>query len=284
MMKTYSCKHLWIPAAARAVTLSLPSALWAQNLGRLNDSTVGHEDTKSDKADVKVFKGQLMSAYAYLAKEMKTEGNNRLGTDSRSPDKSSDYRTPGDSRSTSSTSTREQNDAAGKTTPNTPGNDQRWQADRNWEHSGMTNDSSGPIGLVVDKDGFLGIGSGNEFCLLIADPNDPKSQETFSRISSFSRTGNFLSQTERDRTYVKDTASDSKTRGTETDPSRRTTTTTTEIPDGDRYVRVTGRMVERGDLRAILVQSISPASRDSEAKDPGEQNERNNSRDSSQQK
>lgn len=208
-----------------AASIALPAgSLFAQATDKANErptSKDAHEVSAEESEDVEIFQGSLVNLHAYLS-----------GAD--------------EADAPQVKTAAERNNAAntGRT------------SDRGWSRS--MDSSEGPLGLIVNKEGFLGLGRDTEFYILTYDPQNNTSREAYARTVRFSRTGDFLEDTDRD--YVRNPAGDAA--NNQRDLAKKDTKAEEPIRDDDRFVRVTGEIVKRDNVEAIVVHSISPASRE----------------------
>jgi hypothetical protein len=121
--------------------------------------------------------------------------------------------------------------------------------------------------LVTEKSGILGLGSGSEFHILVFDPADPSSQRAYAQAQQMASskmgttgaaagTSPQVSATtpadsdDKDREYVRDPAQ----------PAEPCQLKPDQKSAGDKAsVSITGRLVERDGVQAIVITSVEAA-------------------------
>lgn len=214
-----------------AASIALPAgSLFAQDADKAKEQTT--KDARAASAtteNVEIFQGTLVDLHAYLSGASESDAP-QIKTEAE--------------RNNAATSSR--------------------SSDRGWSRS-MSN-SAGPMGLIVNEEGLLGLGKDTTFYVLTYDPQNSTSREAYARTVKFSQTGDFLEGTDRD--YVRSSADNAA--GNQRDLAKKNAKADEPIRDDDRFVRVTGKIVKRGNVEAIVVHSISPASREFKPTVPNE--------------
>lgn len=232
-----------------------------------------HQQLQSNQEDVKEFKGTIVSAYAYLmqeqAKDTKsalerrdTSGADATGTRNHNPSRS-DLAVANSAEATTDRNRSRANNATART-----GEDNNRATDRSWmrEPAGSPGMSDGPMGLLVQTDGVLELGTGTKFYLLVPQEGETVNQTSYSQLNRSTRpNANANANTDRDqgdRTYVREQLQDEPgsqkggEKQTELSGDRAFDAKSSESKSGHE-VTVMGKVVQRGGLEAIIVHDMS---------------------------